>query len=363
VLILEVREGRADWLQAAARRLRPGRRQRLPQVHPLGPEAPCKPETVTVLAGGWSARQYLDRLEGTIIGVNDAAIFSPCRHRRQHGPAVDRAPLGPPGRDRQAGLAAPIGAEEHPPAAAGLGRSFDLRPHLDRLSTDVEGVLNGTHSGFCALNLAYQMRPQRLVLVGFDMGKGPGGEAHWWPDYPWAKPGGATTGGKFKAWAASSPAPPPVRRRRRRRRGLGRRPPSPVSRGPRERPDDLPAVLHQRRHAGPFSTPALARLPAELQRACDLIVVDDGSPSRPGAALRRPGRPLRPGRDLPHHRRRPLEPGRGPQPGRPPGPHRLAAADRHRPRPHREALEWLTTTRKLREDTVYRFGQRLDAPT
>jgi len=60
--------------------------------------------------------------------------------------------------------------------------------------------LDGTHSGFCALNLAYHLRPQILYLVGFDMRRGPKGEAHWFPQYPWVT-GHATSVGKFATWA------------------------------------------------------------------------------------------------------------------------------------------------------------------
>lgn len=159
-------------------------------------------ETVTVLAGGWSARAYLDRLPGTIIGVNDAAVFSPCdiavsmdrlwtEHRFPHLAEIAR----PAWLRRSAlqNIPRPLPDWVRPFACDNESTTFAEDPQHEEL--------NGTHSGFCALNLAYQMRPQRLVLVGFDMGKGPDGEAHWWPDYPWAKPGGATTAGKFAQWA------------------------------------------------------------------------------------------------------------------------------------------------------------------
>jgi hypothetical protein len=63
------------------------------------------------------------------------------------------------------------------------------------------GVLNGPNSGFCALNLAYQMRPRRIYLVGFDMVRGPKGEVYWFKPYPWAKPGGATSNGTYAEWS------------------------------------------------------------------------------------------------------------------------------------------------------------------
>jgi len=66
------------------------------------------------------------------------------------------------------------------------------------------GALNGSNSGTCAINLAFQrMRPNdNLYLLGFDMCKGPNGEPYWYPPYPWASPAGATKDGHFKSWAA-----------------------------------------------------------------------------------------------------------------------------------------------------------------
>jgi hypothetical protein len=157
-------------------------------------------DTVTIVGGGWSAKGYLDRLEGFVIGVNDAALLAPC----DAALSMDR--LWAENRwdalKARAGttwlrLAAVKNIPEHPDWLRLFGCD-----HTSTVMTDAHHWLNGTHSGFCAMNLAYQMRPKRLVLVGFDMGRGPQGQAHWWPDYPWAKPGGATSGGKFRAWAA-----------------------------------------------------------------------------------------------------------------------------------------------------------------
>jgi hypothetical protein len=131
-----------------------------------------------------------------------------------------------------------------------------------------------------------------------------------------------------------------------------------LSRGPRERPDPLPAVLHQRRHAG-RQYAALAALPENLQGLPALIVVDDGSPRDPPARLRRPTSACR-WRSTASSRRR-LEPGRRPQPGR-----RQARTDWLILTDIDHVLAESTFDRvivgKLREDTVYKFGVRLDAP-
>jgi hypothetical protein len=57
--------------------------------------------------------------------------------------------------------------------------------------SDDPDVLNGSNSGMCALNLAYQMKPKRLYLFGFDMCLSPRGEAYWYKHYFWARPSGA----------------------------------------------------------------------------------------------------------------------------------------------------------------------------
>jgi len=53
--------------------------------------------------------------------------------------------------------------------------------HLSNEFAEEEGTLNGGNSGYCAVNLAYQMRPKRIFLIGFDMT----GEAYWYEPYWW----------------------------------------------------------------------------------------------------------------------------------------------------------------------------------
>jgi hypothetical protein len=73
--------------------------------------------------------------------------------------------------------------------------------HTATEMSEAPGVLNGTNSGLCALNLAYQLRPSRIWLFGFDMSHGPAGEPYWYPPYPWTGPRGGTTSGKYAVWA------------------------------------------------------------------------------------------------------------------------------------------------------------------
>lgn len=61
-------------------------------------------------------------------------------------------------------------------------------------------VLNGSNSGTCALNLAYQMAPKKLYLFGFDFCLSPQGVAHWYKVYSWARPAGAGAS-RLAKWA------------------------------------------------------------------------------------------------------------------------------------------------------------------
>lgn len=58
--------------------------------------------------------------------------------------------------------------------------------------------INGTSSGMCALNLALQLNPKIIYLLGYDMGAT--SRPYWHAPYAWAK-NGATKPGKYKEWA------------------------------------------------------------------------------------------------------------------------------------------------------------------
>lgn len=155
---------------------------------------------ITIVAGGWSASQFdLRKLPGTLIGVNDAAVLMP---RVDLIVSMDR-----------------LWAEHRFEQLRRLGKPTWLRrktlmnidtrncpwltpfdnDHTSTVLSEEPGRLNGTHSGFCALNLAYQLRPTALYLVGFDMARGPRGEAHWFPPYSWSLQ--STGSGRLALWA------------------------------------------------------------------------------------------------------------------------------------------------------------------
>lgn len=157
---------------------------------------------IAVIAGGWSAsRLDLRKVPGSVIAVNDSALYAP---RVDIIVSMDRlwvenrfeqvSRFGKPTYVRRGNLrnvTAPIG--EHV-------LEFDC-DHTSTEMSDAYLTLNGTNSGMCALNLAYQRRPDRLLLIGFDGGLGPRGEKHWFPDYPW-KSGGGSKPRTLERWDA-----------------------------------------------------------------------------------------------------------------------------------------------------------------
>lgn len=171
-------------------------------------------ETYCVVAGGWSAKGTdWARLPGTKIGVNDAGLLSGA----DVIVSMDRLWT----ENRWAQL-----QHRHKPtwlrrsAIQNVLRSWPTEPpphwcvvfENDHRSTkfvplpeqDRPRVLNGTNSGFCALNLAYQFagKGSRVLLIGFDMCRGPRGETYWHEPYEWvAHQRGATTDGKYRVWA------------------------------------------------------------------------------------------------------------------------------------------------------------------
>lgn len=165
---------------------------------------------ITIIGGGWSVLNVaLDRLCGEVIAVNDAAILAPHWH---HAISMDR--LWAENRIDQLVLRS---TETSPPRKIWLRRSalqnitnyvkgwpwvqsFEC-DHTTSIFSATPGRFNGTNTGACALNLAWQLRPQRVFLLGFDMNRDAHGRAYWYPAYPWSSNNGATTNGKYLSWA------------------------------------------------------------------------------------------------------------------------------------------------------------------
>jgi hypothetical protein len=154
---------------------------------------------VSVLGGGWSAL-FVDRdqLPGYVIGVNDSAVLAKCHlcismdrlwteYRWQNLASLGRGAL-----IRDAAL------KNIPEPRPKWLHPFECDYKSNTFSAD-ETRLNGTNSGYCALNRAWQIRPRLVYLFGFDMNRSPNGNAYWYPPYPWA-PQGATKAGKYDQW-------------------------------------------------------------------------------------------------------------------------------------------------------------------
>lgn len=160
--------------------------------------------TISVVAGGWSLIGVdLSRVPGRVIGVNEAAVAAP---RIDIAISMDR--LFVENRwdqlKRRAGATWIRRGTNRNCSGVWLGLVIFDCDHQSAVFTgrNAGHALNGPHSGFCGLNLAYRLaeRDDRVLLFGFDHNRGAAGRAYWHDDYPW-RPGGATTGGKYQAWA------------------------------------------------------------------------------------------------------------------------------------------------------------------
>jgi hypothetical protein len=156
---------------------------------------------VSVVAGGWSVNEVaLDKIPGYIIAVNDAALYLP---RWDACVSMDR--LWTENRMswllKNAGDRALFFRKNTVPAGL-LARNNTYTYECNHASVHFGPTpqhMNGTNSGYVALNLAYCMWPNELNLFGYDMRRGPNDEAHWYPDYPWNTK--ASSSGKLNEWS------------------------------------------------------------------------------------------------------------------------------------------------------------------
>lgn len=168
-------------------------------------------ETVSVIAAGWSLREIdLARIPGYRIGVNDSAFRTRCNA----GVTMDR--LWFEGRLAEVWRSFPY---DNPGAfyyRAGIDKAGAAPEHWVQFDCDHTSVamskdwsprcrLNGLNSGICGINLAFRMKPARVILWGFDMCRAPDGRVYYHQPYPWA-PGGATKAGKYEDWSAHFPS-------------------------------------------------------------------------------------------------------------------------------------------------------------
>lgn len=159
---------------------------------------------IVVVAGGFSVskitKEVRDNLvnEACVIGVNDSALHMPV----DYAISMDRKWLeGRHDAIKELGVdcyyrvcTAKNVKPQQPQFKPFFGNIWRAQMTLD------PGHLWGDNSGKVALNLAYQLAPTRVFMLGFDMKPGPNGEAHWYAPYPW---GGGTKPGKLRGWAGN----------------------------------------------------------------------------------------------------------------------------------------------------------------
>lgn len=163
---------------------------------------------ITIIGGGWSVLNVpIDVLCGTVIAVNDSAIHAP---RWDIAVSMDRK-----WTEYRLNELVIRSAEVEPRRHVYLRKSavqnlkVDAWPwvhvfgcdHTTNAFSATPGTLNGTNSGACALNLAWQLRPARVFLLGFDMCRSKDGRAYWYPPYPWAHERGGTGDGTYRTWS------------------------------------------------------------------------------------------------------------------------------------------------------------------
>ncbi len=131
---------------------------------------------VNIIAGGNSVKDMDVKAicaKAFTIGVNDAAVHAPI----DIGISMDRR-------------WAEYRHEQIKGKPFWLHKSKEEWPELWKFKyktiddfSELPHELNGKNSGYCALNLAYHMKPKKVFLFGFDFT----GKPYWYPAYPWVK--------------------------------------------------------------------------------------------------------------------------------------------------------------------------------
>lgn len=156
---------------------------------------------VIILAGGPSVRRYnLHDLEqrGTLIAISGAALLT----KPHIAFTMDRL---------VAEYCYPQWRVQGVPSVyirECVVKNFKPGPEVKLFQHDgpatsmslAEYKLNGSNSGSCALNLAFQRLPKQVFLLGYDMQRDRGGHPYWHPPYPW-NTAGAAKSGRLAEWA------------------------------------------------------------------------------------------------------------------------------------------------------------------
>jgi hypothetical protein len=138
-----------------------------------------KQEIINIIAGGNSVKD-MDTKEickrAHTIGVNESALYAPVHI----GISMDR--LWIEKRYDQ--------IKDKPWLLRKIKKEFIWKEaaifkcdHTTDQFSEMPGVLNGRSSGHCALNLAYQYKPSKIYLFGFDFT----GKPYWFGSLEWHK--------------------------------------------------------------------------------------------------------------------------------------------------------------------------------
>jgi hypothetical protein len=156
--------------------------------------------TIMVVAGGWSVSQLKNRDklidDACVIGVNDSCLRMPC----DYGVTMDRKWLENRFEElKRNGVQTYFRKCTARNVAPQLPQFVPYWGNVDRgQMTEEQGQLWGDNSGKVALNLAFQLKPKRIFMLGFDMKAGPEGDMHWYKPYEWGHGSGAK---KLAGWA------------------------------------------------------------------------------------------------------------------------------------------------------------------
>lgn len=159
----------------------------------LGSGASVKHQGVDVSA----LQQY-----GHVIGVNDSGIFAPCHEIISMDRLWMEARIEFLKKNKMKAwlrwAAYRVNLKSKEPWD---GLEFFNNDYLGETLSDLEGVINGFNSGFCALNLAYKRKPHEIFLFGFDHKKDDQGNPYWHEPYPWARVNGSTGDKRYVEWS------------------------------------------------------------------------------------------------------------------------------------------------------------------
>jgi len=162
-----------------------------------------RPDTVSIVACGPSALDCgAARAPGMVIAVNgaidhvryDVALTMDGRFSRNRWQAL----RGRQAFVRRSAWAHAEAAEATPWLALRIYDCDREQTEFADNDRDNAGVwkLNGGHSGYNALNLAFNLMPRRVYLYGFDMDE----PTHFFGEYPWAHEAARNNANKFEIW-------------------------------------------------------------------------------------------------------------------------------------------------------------------